>query len=77
MRVNPLLMPFSDQPTKGVGRIPCRSPLVSLGSWALLAAWLCLSAILRVEVRAEIRTGADYLVADEASPLRGKRVALA
>ena len=76
MRVNPLRMPFSDQPTEGVGRIPCRSPLVSLGSWTLLAAWLCLSAMIWVEVRAEIRTGADYLVADEATPLRGKRIGL-
>ena len=49
---------------------------MSLGSWALLAAWLCLSAMIWVEVRAEIRTGADYLVADEASPLRGKRIGL-
>ena len=76
MRVNPLLMPFSDQPTEGVGRIPRQSLLVSSGGWALLAAWLCLSAMIWVEVRAEIRTGADYLVADEASPLRGKRIGL-
>ena len=49
---------------------------MSLGSWALLAAWLCLGSRILGEVRAEVRTGADYLVADEATPLRGKRIGL-
>lgn len=49
----------------------------SAGGWALLAAWLCWGAMTRAEVRAEVRTGADHLLADEAtSPLRGKRVGL-
>ena len=44
---------------------------------SLLVSGLLVGVGFQVEVRAEIRTGADHLLADEAlSMLRGKRVGL-
>ena len=71
MRPDPVPMPMS----KNRAGVAVRAPRRGRCLGALLAAGLCLGGAFKA-LGAEVRTGADALLAADPSPLRGKRVGL-
>ena len=80
MRAEAVTMSWMDHSSENTSVCPRRIPGPRAGTWMVLGVSLCwgalTSSMLRAEGPAEIRTGADQLLAADPSPLRGKRVGL-